>query len=334
MHIPDGYISPATAGIMYGAAAPFWFIAAKKVRKSLSGRTIPVVALFASFSFVLMMFNIPMPGGTTGHAVGGTLLAIAAGPWAAVIGISVVLAIQALFFGDGGVMAFGANSFNMAIILPLVGYYVYRTVSGSSSPQSARRLFAAAAGSWIAIVTAALLTGIELGIQPLLFHSADGTPLYCPYGPGIAIPSMAVGHMFIAGPAEAIVTGLVLAYLFKTGFVPAADQEQSGGTGRLHLLWAGLGLVALLTPIGLLASGTAWGEWGVTELQELGLGFVPDGINRLAGWWPAPLPDYGFPRMGAVVGYILSTIAGVGAVAAMLWALGKTLLAKGRRSEA
>ncbi len=334
MHIPDGYISPATAGIMYGAVAPFWYIAAKRVRKNLSRRTVPMLALFASFSFVLMMFNIPMPGGTTGHAVGGTLLAIAAGPWAAVIGISVVLAIQALFFGDGGIMAFGANAFNMAVILPLVGYLIYKAFSGGSTASSKRKLFAAAAGSWFAIVTAALFTGIELGLQPLLFHSADGTPLYCPYGPGIAIPSMVAGHMFIAGPVEAIVTSLVLAYLLKAEFVPVANTAQSRTAGNLKILWAGLGLVALLTPIGLLASGTAWGEWGITELKELGFGFVPDGINRLAEWWPAPLPDYGFPRMGAVVGYILSAIAGVGGVAALLWVFGKTLFLKGNKREA
>ena len=106
---------------MYVASAPFWYVAVRRVRQALTGRTVPTLALLAAFSFVLMMFNIPLPGGTTGHAVGGTLLAIALGPWAAVIGISVVLLIQALFFGDGGLMAFGANCFNMAIVLPLVG---------------------------------------------------------------------------------------------------------------------------------------------------------------------------------------------------------------------
>jgi len=109
MHIPDGYISPATAGSMYALTIPFWYIATQRVRQTLTHRTVPVLALFAAFSFTLQMFNVPLPGGTTGHAVGGTLLAVVLGPWAAVLGISVVLGIQAILFGDGGILALGAN---------------------------------------------------------------------------------------------------------------------------------------------------------------------------------------------------------------------------------
>ncbi len=143
MHIPDGYLSPATAGTLYAVAVPFWYLAINRVRKVLTTRTVPVLALFAAFSFVLMMFNIPLPGGTTGHAVGGTLLAIVLGPWAAVLGVSVVLGIQALFFGDGGLITFGANCFNMAIVLPLVGYFIYKVISSNSEATSPRRLVGA-----------------------------------------------------------------------------------------------------------------------------------------------------------------------------------------------
>ena len=140
MHIPDGYLSPATCGIMYAVSVPFWYLAVNRVRKVLTHRTVPVLALFAAFSFVLMMFNVPLPGGTTGHAVGGTLLAIVLGPWAAVLGISVALGIQALFFGDGGLITFGANCFNMAIVLPFVGYFIYKFISANSEATSPRRL--------------------------------------------------------------------------------------------------------------------------------------------------------------------------------------------------
>ncbi|MGA7845136.1 MAG: energy-coupling factor ABC transporter permease, partial [Dehalococcoidales bacterium] len=118
MHIPDGYLSPATCGVMYAAAVPFWAVAVKRVRKALTARTVPVLALFSAFSFTLMMFNVPIPGGTTAHAVGATLLAIVLGPWEAVLGVSTALGIQALFFGDGGLLTFGANCFNMAIVMP------------------------------------------------------------------------------------------------------------------------------------------------------------------------------------------------------------------------
>ena len=317
---------------MYVAAAPFWYVAARRVRQTLTGRTVPVLALFAAFSFVLMMFNIPLPGGTTGHAVGGTLLAIVLGPWAAVLGISVVLLIQALFFGDGGLMAFGANCFNMAIVLPLVGYFVYKVISSNSVTASPRRLVAAVFGSYTGIIAASLMAAVELGLQPHFFHTANGTPLYCPYGLSQALPAMMVGHLLVAGPAEALVTGLVFAFLQRTHSSLIKADAPSKKEGKIWLLWGALGMLALATPIGLLASGTAWGEWGVTELKHLGLGFIPSGMQRLFGWWPSPLPDYGLPRMGAVIGYILSALIGIALVAFLLWLAGRMLIRKGKES--
>lgn len=328
MHIPDGYLSPSTAATMYAVSAPFWYIASNRVRRALTHRTVPVLALFAAFAFVLQMFNIPLPGGTTGHAVGGTLLTIVLGPWAAMLGISVVLGIQALFFGDGGILAFGANCFNMAIILPLVGYFVYRVIASGSEATSPRRLLAAVAGSYAAINVAALFTGLELGIQPILFHAADGTPLYAPYGLDKALPAMLGGHLLIAGPVEALVTGLVFAYMQRSHSSLIKAEVPGSKEGNIWLLWGALGLVALATPLGLLASGTAWGEWGAEELKNMGLGFIPQGLQRFEGWWPAPMPDYGWPRMGAVVGYILSAFAGIALVSFLLWMLGRKLSRK------
>ena len=328
MHIPDGYLSPATCGVMYAVSVPFWYLAVNRVRKVLTHRTVPVLALFAAFAFVLMMFNIPLPGGTTGHAVGGTLLAIVLGPWAAVLGISVVLGIQALFFGDGGLLTFGANVFNMAVLLPFVGYYIYKIISANSEATSSRRLLGAVVGSYIALVVASLVAGIEFGLQPSLFHAVDGTPLYAPYALSVALPAMAVGHLAVAGPVEAIVTGGVFAYLQRTHSSLVKADVPGKREGKLWILWGALGLAALATPLGLLASGTAWGEWGIEELQNLGLGFIPQGMEKLAGWWPAPLPDYGFPRMGAVIGYIFSAILGIALVGVLFWILGRWLTRK------
>ena len=92
------------------------------MRKVVKTRYVPLLALGAAYCFLVMMFNVPIPDGTTAHAVGAVLVAVLLGPWAAVIAVSVALAIQALFFGDGGVLAFGANCFNMAIVMPFVGY--------------------------------------------------------------------------------------------------------------------------------------------------------------------------------------------------------------------
>src|SRR5215467_9456850 len=128
MHIPDGYLSPSTCVTMYALASTGWYPAVKRTKKLLATRTIPLIAMFAAFSFVVMMFNIPLPGGTTGHAVGVTIAAIVLGPWGAIIAISVALFIQALFFGDGGITTFGANSFNMAVAGSLVSYVIYRAL--------------------------------------------------------------------------------------------------------------------------------------------------------------------------------------------------------------
>ena len=116
-----------------------------------------MLAIGAAFSFVIMMFNVPIPGGTTGHAVGGAFVAILLGPWAACIAITVALVVQALLFGDGGITAIGANCFNMAFVLPFVGYYVYRLISAGSKIGSNRRVIAAGIGAYIGINVAALM---------------------------------------------------------------------------------------------------------------------------------------------------------------------------------
>jgi cobalt/nickel transport system permease protein len=215
MHIPDGYISPATCAALYVAAAPFWAVAARKVRATLSGRTVPLLSIFAAFTFAIMMFNVPVPGGTTAHGVGGTLTAIVLGPWAAVITTSVALILQALFFGDGGITAIGANCFNMAIVLPFVGYFTYILVAGNSDVLSPRRVIAAAVGAYVGISVAALVVGIQLGIQPALW-STNGIPDYSPYNLGTAIPSMLLAHMAGASFVEAAITALAINYLQRT----------------------------------------------------------------------------------------------------------------------
>jgi len=215
MHIPDGYLSPQTGGVLYLIMAPLWIAASRIVKKTLKARQIPYMAFGASFVFVIMMFNIPIPGGSTGHAVGGTLVAILLGPWAAMIAITIALVVQALLFGDGGITSIGANCFNMAFILPFVGYYTYRFISIGSPKNSFRRAFAAGAGAYLGLNAAALFTGIMFGIQPILYHTADGKALYCPYGLNVAVPMMMLEHLLLFGWIEAIVTFLVIRYIQK-----------------------------------------------------------------------------------------------------------------------
>jgi cobalt/nickel transport system permease protein len=215
MHIPDGYLGPATYGVMFGATIPFWAFASWKLNKTLKARQAPYLALGAAFSFVLMMFNIPVLGGTTGHATGTTLIAILLGPWAAVISVSVALIIQALLFGDGGITAIGANCFTMAIVGGLTGYGIYRLIAAGSDVKSRRRIVAGAIAAYVSLNVSALLTAVLLGIQPLIEISSSGQPLYAPYPLAVTIPAMVSGHALLFGFVEAAVTALVLKYFQK-----------------------------------------------------------------------------------------------------------------------
>ncbi len=215
MHIPDGYLGPATYGTMYAVTVPFWAIAARKMSRTLKTKQAPYLALGAAFSFVIMMFNVPIVGGTTGHATGATLIAILLGPWAAMIAVSVALIIQALLFGDGGITAIGANCFNMGVIGGLVGYGLYRLISAGSDVASRRRWIAGAVAAYVSLNISALITGIEFGIQPMLEKSATGRPLYSPFPLSVAVPAMAGEHLLVFGFAEALVTALVIKYFQK-----------------------------------------------------------------------------------------------------------------------
>lgn len=226
MHIPDGYLSPQTFVPLYGASAVFWAIAIKKLKKELSDRQIPYLAMAGAFSFLIQMFNIPIPGGTTGHAVGASITALLLGPWAAVISVSTVLIIQALVFGDGGITAIGANCFNMAVVIPFVSYGVFKAVAGNMSSKKRVNLGAFLSG-YIGLTAGALLTAIEFGIQPLIARDQAGNPLYAPYPLKIAIPAMALEHMLLFSIIEGILTAVILSYFIK--HEPQSVYAMKGG---------------------------------------------------------------------------------------------------------
>jgi cobalt/nickel transport system permease protein len=216
LHIPDGYLGPITWIALWLVMIPLWIIAARKLKKDLKTKNVPLLAMGAAFSFVIMMFNVPIFGGSTGHAVGGTLIAIVLGPWAALIAVSVALVIQALFFGDGGITAIGANCFNMGVVLPFVGYYVYRLISFNADITSSWHWIGAGIGSYIGINVAATLTGFEFGLQTILYPAVKGHFQYFMYPLSVSVPTMAFEHLLVFGFIEAIVTLMVVRYLQQT----------------------------------------------------------------------------------------------------------------------
>ncbi len=336
MHIPDGYLSPQTCGVLGAASALTGAVSAYKTAKTVKAKYIPLISIGAAFSFIIMMFNIPIPDGTTAHGVGGALLAVVLGPWAAFVSVSIALIIQALFFGDGGILALGANIFNMAFVLPFSAYLIYKLLAGKSAINTKRRWIAAGIAGYIGINLAALVTALEFGIQPILFHAADGTPLYSPYGLNLAISAMAFAHLLVAGPVEAVISGLVVAYLQKTNPVLLDLQVTGGQPPRWKKLAVGLIALILLSPLGLLAQGTAWGEWGASEVKAR-LGYVPAGMARFSDYWqPLLAPDYGLQGLKqqfwqqALV-YIASAVVALVVIIILVYVVSKFLV-KGDKS--
>ena len=335
MHIPDGYLSPSTCAVLYGASAPFWYTSLRRMKQLASTRTIPLVSVLAAFSFVIMMFNLPLPGGTTGHAIGIGISAILLGPWGAVAAISIALTIQALLFGDGGLTALGANCFNMGVSGSLVAYCVYRLAAGKSPLRSGRRVLAAGLAGYLAINAAALLAAIEFGVQPLWFHTAAGVPLYCPYPLHIAIPAMMIGHLTLAGLAELTISAGVVRYLQSSDTsllrltapgVPLPEGVELLTLGSVAVprrYWVALAVLLLLSPLGILAAGSAWGEWSPQEVASaLPAGQAPQGMASLATLWDAPLARYSPKFAGNVfVAYLMSALFGMGVVVLCVVAL-------------
>jgi len=351
MHIPDGYLSPSTCAVLYTGAAAGWYSALRRLKRVLLSRVIPLISVFAAFSFVVMMFNLPLPGGTTGHALGVTIAAIVLGPSGAILALSIAIAIQALFFGDGGISTLGANCFNMAIVGSLVAYASYRLIAAGTALTSRRRVVAAAIAGYLAVNAAALLAAFEFGIQPVLFHDANGTPLYAPYRLSIAIPAMMIGHLTFAGLAEAVISAGLVAYLqvadpallrATSGVAASAEGIAERPAARsLQTLWIATAVLMLVTPLGILAAGTAWGEWSPAQLAKAPAQAqdanppqsVPSGLQRLSNLWTAPFPAYApsFVRSRGF-GYLLSAMFGVGFLLALSLVL-RLLLQRYRQRE-
>jgi cobalt/nickel transport system permease protein len=347
VHIPDGYLSPATCATLTAAMVPVWGIAARRARRVVKSRYAPLMAVGAAYAFLVMMFNVPIPDGTTAHAVGAVLIAVLLGPWAATISVSTALLIQALFFGDGGVLAFGANAFNMAFVMPFVGYGVYRLLAGDAALTSPRRALAAGLGGYVGLNAAAFVAAIEFGLQPVLFHSADGTPLYAPFQLSQTIPAMALAHLTVAGFVEAALTVGVVTYLQRANLpllrlnhpdVPLTAGEVVRRPVSWRWAFYGLAAMIVLSPLGLLAPGGAFGEDAPADLDlaRYHLDAVPNGLNGYAGWWSHTLLDgYGFADgSNARLGYVLSAVIGAVAVGvAIALVIGAVRLVGRRRGD-
>lgn len=301
MHIPDNYLSPSTCIVLALVSIPVVKMSMNKAKEQLGMKKMSSIAVYSAFSFIIMMFNIPLPGGTSGHAVGSALTALIMGPWVSVISTSIALIIQAIFFGDGGIISLGANVFNMAILMPFTAYYTNRILKNFIKKDK----FNAFISGYISLNLAALFTAIEFGVQPLLFKDSLGLPLYCPYPLSISIPAMMIPHLLVVGIVEGVFTMGVLSFLLKT----APNSVVKTSKLKANPLYILLGSLTIFTPLGLLAKGTAWGEWGKEELLNM-LGYIPKGMNKSTSI-NAIMSDYSIKNLSETTGYLLSGIIGI-----------------------
>jgi cobalt/nickel transport system permease protein len=215
MHIPDGYLGPATYGSLWAVMLPIWGMASRKVKQTVRTAEVPYLAMGTVFSLMAMMFVLPIPGGTTGHISGTALVAILLGPWPAIVAVTISLTIQALIMGDGGITAIAANSFNIAVVGAFTGSGVFRLVTllGGQGREPSTRLsaFAAAIAAYLAVNAGALTTSLLLGLQPIIYgQSGSG---YFPFPFQVALPATMLPHLTVVGALEASVTALVFTYL-------------------------------------------------------------------------------------------------------------------------
>jgi len=206
MHIADGITAPSIWVLGYVIAVPVLAYATRRTRDDLGEAQIPLLGVLAAGIFVAQMLNFPIGGGTTGHLIGAALAAILLGPYAMILIISVVLIIQALLFGDGGITALGLNIVNMAIIGGGIAYVFYYAFNHRGPSEHKTRWYGSTfVAAWAGVMAGALACAVELGLSAAI-NPEYGVPLW------IAIPAMSITHIFI-GIGEGVVTVLVIAFI-------------------------------------------------------------------------------------------------------------------------
>jgi cobalt/nickel transport system permease protein len=196
MHIPDGFLNGATMATTAVASAGGLSAAVKMAGKRLGERQVPLMGMMGAFIFAAQMLNFPVAGGTSGHLIGAALAAILLGPWAAIIIMSLVLIAQCLIFQDGGLLALGANIFNMGIIAGVGAYLIYKPLSRMLGEGGRGQIAAGFAAAWFSVLAASIACSLELAIS-------GAAPL------GTVMPAMAGVHALI-GLGEGLVTAAVL----------------------------------------------------------------------------------------------------------------------------
>jgi len=202
MHIPDGFLNIATVATTYAVSAGGVGNAVRIANRKLGEKQVPLMGVLAAFIFAAQMLNFPIAGGTSGHLIGAALAAILLGPWAGVLIMSCVLIAQSLIFQDGGLLALGANVFNMGIVASFSSYYIYRLVISLLGNGRRGMLVGGLVGAWGSVFLASIFCAIELAVS-------GASPIR------VVLPAMAGFHALI-GIGEGLITGAVLSMVLAT----------------------------------------------------------------------------------------------------------------------
>jgi len=202
MHIPDGFLNVSTVATTYVVSAGGISYAVREVERRLGEKQVPLMGVLAAFIFAAQMINFPIAGGTSGHLVGAALAAILIGPFAGALIMSCVLIVQCLVFQDGGLLALGANVFNMGLVGCFVGYYCYRGVVMVMGADRRGTLVGGFVAAWGAVFVASVACAVELALSGTV-------PI------GVALPAMAGIHALI-GIGEGLITATVLSFVLAT----------------------------------------------------------------------------------------------------------------------
>ena len=302
LHIPDGFLSLPLALLCWALAIITLAIAVRKTRHTFGDRQVPLMGILAAFIFAAQMINFPVAGGTSGHLLGGVLAAVVLGPWAGMLVMTSVVAVQGLLFQDSGLLVMGANILNMGLLTALIGYGLYRTVAGRSKTV---RLGMVALAAWLSVMAAALATALQLWLS--------GTSLL-----SVVMPAMLGVHALI-GLGEALITVGAVALILQTR-PNLLEESASASQGRGWMI-GGVATAILVVVLSPLASTSPDGLERVAE----NLGFLAKGAD-------APynlLPDYTLPFLGETAfSTILAGVIGAGVVALVAILLLKAVQAK------
>jgi len=321
MHAPDGFFAPWLSILGWVVLAVLIAVALRQTRSQLGERQVPLMGVLAAAIFAGQMLNFTIPGGTSGHLLGGALAAILLGPWAALLVMTAVIAVQGLVFQDGGLLVMGLNIINMGVITAFVGYFVHRPLSRLLKGTSGT-LASAFVAAYLSMVVTAAFAAVELAVS-------GSSPL------GFALPAM-VGVHAIIGVGEGLLT------IFALGFILAARPDVVQGAaapGRRSAGFALAGLAAALA-ITLLAPFASPYPDGLERVAEVAaspaeveippVGFtVPDQPRFFGAPGDAPyevLPDYTVPLLGqSGIGTIAAGMIGVLVVFAVAWGAARLL---------